>query len=82
MKEVTQIRNIFIKKYEKIKKLKILFKYVLHGNIRQLKILRPGLILKIHRKFILARKIIELVSDFSKTMFYVIVPSLKVFELL
>jgi hypothetical protein len=37
--------------------------------------------LKIHRNIILAWKIIELVSDFSKTMLYAMVPSLKVFEL-
>jgi hypothetical protein len=41
---------------------------------------KPSSILKVHRKFVLAQKIMKLVSDFSKIMLYIMVPRLKLFE--
>jgi hypothetical protein len=42
------------------------FKYILHEKIMKLKIIKPSLVLKIHRKLILAQKNMKLILDFLK----------------
>lgn len=41
-----------------------MFKYILHEKIMKLKIIKPSLVLKIHRKLILAQKNMKLILDF------------------
>jgi hypothetical protein len=58
-KEVNQIRNIAINYLKNNKKIKDLFKCTFNVKIMQLKILKPRLLLKNHRKVILAREIMK-----------------------
>jgi hypothetical protein len=78
---VSRTRNIFYEKYLKINtKFKNLFKLISTWIDNVIKNPTTTLILKIHREFILARKIMKLVSIFSKIMLNVVVPRLKLFK--